>query len=414
MRKIYINKIEELERILKYGEIELSNLNKDSDGSLIELNIFDDNSISIIYDDSKAYYRAFEIAKERTLFGIFQLIAIIGIYIPVYDKNNNLIFTKENYDLIRSKMDGLSHYGNNKYTFSNNLDFPGIEDYIKNIEDNIIVSNRKREKIVSLLKKELLKKSITLGIGSDNRVDVYLIDIGSTGRATNIINDADFDFIAKVSPRIINNPDRFFDLERVIVYAMNGSINENLHHRGIRNISCNIDGFKEPIKVDITFASSDKEIDYTTESAIIDRLETMKKVNFDNYLKVVANIVYAKKFLKGYGVYKSSRSNKHEAGLGGVGIENLILQNGGSFYDAACEFLSYADGKDFLEFEKTYPLFDFGKNYVSVEKNYFPYDNFIMKNMRQNGYYKMCDALKEYVNYYEKEMKSDERRKRSN
>ena len=410
MRKIFIDKIEDLEGIIKYGEVELKNLGERPNGALIELVIFDDNRITIIYDYTKVNYHESLIDSERMLFSIEHLITITGNYIPVYDKIGKLLFTEADYDYIKSKMQGLSRYGSNNYTFSNNLDFPEIEDYIKEIEDNIIVSNKKRDAIISLLKKELNKNSISLGIGSEKKSDVYLIDIGSCDRGTNIPSETEFEFIAKVSPRIINRSSKFFELERLITYTLGGSINDNLLHNSIRNVTCKLDEFSEPINVDLTFISSEEELDYTTESAIMDRLETMKKVNFDNYLKVIANIVFAKKYLKKHGLYNSSRNNE-EIGLSGVGIENLIIQNGGSLYDAAKEFLEYARGNDFIEFEKIYPLFDFGKNYVSIINNTFPYDNFIMKNMKIEGYDKMCDALKEYVNFYENEMTKDGRKK---
>ena len=99
------------------------NINSNFDGNLITLIVNDDHSMAIIYDSSKAFGRVPEIAVERTLFGIEQLVSILGNYIPIYDKNNNLLFSLDNYNLIRSKMQGLSHYGLDNYTFSNNLDF---------------------------------------------------------------------------------------------------------------------------------------------------------------------------------------------------------------------------------------------------------------------------------------------------
>ena len=101
MQRLFINRIEELEKILKYGQVEQDNLNSNFDGNLITLIVNDDHSMAIIYDSSKAFGRVPEIAVERTLFGIEQLVSILGNYIPVYDKNNNLLFSLDNYNLIR-------------------------------------------------------------------------------------------------------------------------------------------------------------------------------------------------------------------------------------------------------------------------------------------------------------------------
>lgn len=409
MRKIFIRRIEELERVLRFGELEQSNL-YDGYDTIMELTIDDNNQISISFDPIRVYYRVPQIASERVLFGVYQLITILGNYIPVYDKNNNLLFTKEYYEWIRSKMEGLSHYGSTTYTFSPNLDFPGIEDYTIQLSDSKADSNTKRSAIVNLLKNELAKSGITLGENGTD-CDVVLIDTGSTRRGTNLPFDADFDFVARINPAIFDDPIKLNNLKVAMLMVLGGNIDDNLLHGQIREVDCRIPDIGN-LKVDITFTSQAKEMEYTTELALDDRLETMKKENPEKYQKVVANIIMAKKFLKAHGVYKPSRRDQEQAGIGGIGLENLIVQNGGSFYDAAKEFLSYAEGKDFIEFEKSYPLFDFGKNHVSVEKRQFPYDNFIMRNMRDIGYQKMCSCLREYVDNYERQMNINDGKKR--
>lgn len=399
MRIIYIRRIEELEKILKYSELEYFNL-EDSPDTLMELIIDDDYNMKIRYNSKKASYKVIEIAGERTLFGIEQLITILGTYIPVYDMNNNLLFTQEDFNKIKNKMSGLTHYGSNVYNFSNNLDFPEIENYVNRISDSINDSVKKRNAIITLLKFELGKKGITVGVGNEPHADIILIDIGSTGRSTNIPFDSDFDFIARINPRIYNSPSKVMDLKNMMINILGGDVNSNLLHGKLRSASCRAPGIHEMLSVDITFTSQEKRVEYTTELALIDRLETIKKQDLEKYKKIVANIILAKQYLKQNEVYKT---DCEQVGIGGIGLENLILQNGGSFYDAAKEFLQYADGKDFIEFEKTYPLFDFGKNQDSIEKNIFPYDNFIMKNMQKDGYDKMCICLKDYVDCMDKE-----------
>ena len=135
----------------------------------------------------------------------------------------------------------------------------------------------------------------------------------------------------------------------------------------------------------------------STEKSILEKLTSMKEQDYEKYKLVLANIMFAKDFLKGYGVYKPARTlpeyAKSIGGLGGIGIENWLLQNGGSFIDAAKEFTAMAQNKDFLTFISTYPIMDFGQNHVFVSQDKFPYDNFVQKNMRPNGYKIMNNIL---------------------
>ena len=82
----------------------------------------------------------------------------------------------------------------------------------------------------------------------------------------------------------------------------------------------------------------------------------------------------------------------------GVGIENWILQYGGSFEAAARDFLMHAEDKTFVEFEKEYAIMDFWQDHVSTSKGEFPYHNFIMRNMRYKGFELMRESLKKFVN----------------
>ena len=97
-----------------------------------------------------------------------------------------------------------------------------------------------------------------------------------------------------------------------------------------------------------------------------------------------------------------------QGGLGGIGVENWILENGGSFYDAAKSFLNAAslnetDYKSYENFTKDYEIWDFGQNYYTERKNakngdkHLLYDNFIKQNLTQDGYQKMIVALNKYV-----------------
>ena len=163
-----------------------------------------------------------------------------------------------------------------------------------------------------------------------------------------------------------------------------------------------IDGLEDKVDIDLTFASRADEVEYSTEECIKDRLATIERNNPEDYKYVVANILLAKKVLKMEGAYKKKNAPKPEAGkkdirggLGAVGIENWILQNGGSFEKAARSFLEVSRTCSSLsEFQDKYAIWDFGENYMAKDK--YTHENFVY-NMNEEGYKKMTHALEEYI-----------------
>ena len=83
-------------------------------------------------------------------------------------------------------------------------------------------------------------------------------------------------------------------------------------------------------------------------------------------------------------------------GLGGVGIENWVLQHGGSFQQAARDFLTTADRyPNFEDFCAHYPVWDYGENHKGIRSK--PHDNFVADNMNPEGYERMKEALRTVV-----------------
>ena len=105
-------------------------------------------------------------------------------------------------------------------------------------------------------------------------------------------------------------------------------------------------------------------------------------------------MVFAKRFLKSIHAYKPDRSDRTQGGLGGVGVENWILQNGGSFLAATRSFMETANecGDDLDAFRGKYAIFDYGQNHQGGGN-----DNFVVRNLNQVGYDKMREALAEYL-----------------
>ena len=133
--------------------------------------------------------------------------------------------------------------------------------------------------------------------------------------------------------------------------------------------------------------------------ALQDRMDTIYKSNPAVGDEVTTNIILAKLLLKQAGCYKPERKDPNQGGLGGVGIENWITQNGGTLETAANSFLKASEGKTYEEFKLIYHIHDYGKNHLYKEKKTYPYDDFIFNNMNSIGYQKMQEVLRKYIRY---------------
>lgn len=327
-------------------------------------------------------------------------IAINGFYIPVANMEGKIIFTPEDYDKLREKMSGLSYFGETTYTFSPNLVTEETEYLAQQIEDSMIEVETKREKIISIIKKALEELGLHLKTSIDGDLTegfVELIDTGSTGRGTNKPGDGDFDFMMRIDRAILSSPQKMAKLKTTILKNFGGHhSNEQTGDGDFRLKGVKLDDDTD-VDVDISFATKTDKMAYSTDMALKDRLETIRKQDPQKYKYVIANILLAKQVLKKAHVYKAYRSDKTQGGLGGVGVENWILQHGGSFIDAARSFIAAAEGKEFSEFVSTYRVWDFGDNHLAEKKGLYPHDNFVFTNMSSEGYTKMVECLKDFL-----------------
>ena len=330
-------------------------------------------------------------------------IAMNGFYIPIIDKNTgNLLFSPNDYDILRGKMMGLTHYDASNYQFSNNLENPLVNEMLTNITENEQEVNRKRNIIIQNIKTSLAELGLSVKTEIDGDItpgSVELIDTGSTGRKTNMPGDGDFDFIMRLDQNIIISGEKFNELKNKIQEGLSVGNEGTIGTGDFRLKNVNINGLDVPVDIDITFIAKTNKVSYSTDMCLKDRLETIRKQNPEKYPYVIANIQLAKKILKQFECYKPNRGDKPQGGLGGVGVENWILQNGGSFYDACIDFLEKSRNKTFEQFKEEYQIWDFGENHLAEKKGYYSHDNFVT-NMSDDGYNKMKQALMTFVNDY--------------
>ena len=408
--------------------------------SLVSFFITDDTKIKNLFDNpSDARSDSTPVSEVTKL-----EIALGGFYIPVVDRDSEkLIFTPDDYDTMRQQMSGLSHYRTGDYQFapdselelgeltldkeslsaasmpsssstsddaqgasSSSITIPSTTTIIDQLPASMAETDRKHEVINQAIKQAITNipelnlsyKDYLDGDLTENIVEV--INTGSTGRQTNAPGSGDFDYLARLDRSILNDPTKKQQITDALLTAFgrenDGSaiVNGNLR---LKQVS--IDGLAEPVDIDITFTQKTNKVQYPTDAALADRLTNIKNQSETKYQQVLANIIYAKQFLKAAGAYKPRRSPevKGIGGLGGVGIENWILQHGGSFKQAARDFLTVADNcSSFEDFCAHYPVWDYGENHKGIRSK--PHDNFVADNMNPEGYERMKEALRAVVN----------------
>ena len=295
---------------------------------------FEINSLKPYNEDGSVNYVNQTSDVYDDLIRLKMLLAKKGIYKPVYDFTGKLVFTKKEYDTIRSKLDGISYYKTiteeeKAYPIVDTslLYFPGIEELVtemqqdrsKQQEKRKIITDKIKEILVSSLGATQINDTILNDLSQGN---IDLLETGSTSRGTNVPGDADYDFMTRVGRNDLNNTAAVIrDLNSLFSPQTNIS-----HDNRFRGKDIKLDGIEEPIDIDISFTPKRDKVDYSTDTCLSDLLRTIEKEYPEQFPLVKANIVYAKKILKAGKAYKSRRSSEAEGGLGGIGVEYWILQ----------------------------------------------------------------------------------------
>ena len=332
-------------------------------------------------------------------------IAMNGFYIPVVDRQGKLVFSPDEYDKLRSKMNGLSYYEISSYNISDDLETPEILQMASKIDESEREVSIKRNAINETISKVIQKYGLKLKDHVDGDIQegyVELIDTGSTGRGTNMPGNGDFDYMMRLDRSIMDNPDLLGKIKQDLLTVFGNGDSGVIGTGDFRLKDVKVEGLDVPVDIDITFVERTDKLAYSTDMCISDRLRNIRKQYPDKYSLVIANILEAKKIFKSAGCYKPDRGDNPQGGLGGVGVENWILQNGGSLKYAAMEFLEASEGKSFEEFRQSYKVHDFGENHLAQKKGIYPHDNFVYNNMSRDGYEKMKECLKQYLMEYGK------------
>jgi hypothetical protein len=342
----------------------------------------------------------------RTLRDIKFDIARMGVYIPVLDSNNNIIFTPEDFEKERATFRGLGGLKGENFRVNVENDINEIRESIDAISTRLEESQNKivslNEEIESRIKTTFQSRGFTFETSRTGLEGLRVENVGSTSRLTHVPGVSDFDFSVLMdrqqlkklkegsSREVIQNI-----MESIGEVKSGGKIFET-PDGGIQLVGSEIllKDTGETIDFDLGITDKKDNLDQSnTHNKIVERLGNIKaNSGGEAYNFVISNIVLAKKFLKKYGCYKKGAK---EGGFGGVGVENWILQHKGSFEEAALSFLEASttesgDQKDFSQFQRDYTVWDSGRD---IRTNKF--DEFVSQNMTAEGYNKMRSAILE-------------------
>lgn len=345
-----------------------------------------------------------------------------GFYIPVYNLKGELVFTPDDYDKLHAKLSGNHEYQTGQYRKAAPMDFIADAEHTRDINIDVAANSAEVQRKDNAIRAALAKKLEGTGLQFRDHIDddltpgfIEVSNTGSTGRGTNVPGDGDFDYIFRVDQSIITDPGRFATLSSQLLSAI--VMDKDSEHRpgnrpeDIRTKHVHVDGMDDEVDIDITFVPRTDKVTYATEDSIRDYLSNFEG---EERAQVVKNIIAAKKLFKAHECYKPRHAGgKDEAGkplaqggLGGVGVENWILQNGGSLTAATRSFLEAAGVLDHPEatpvplqtFVERYPIWDLGANHMAEEKGRYPHDNFTANNLDEAGYQKIVAALLEFWN----------------
>lgn len=337
--------------------------------------------------------------QDKGMDKIKYFIAKKGFYIPIYDAEGGLIFTKDDYDEYRKIFSGIGRYNGEQIEISSEWKTGEKAENIKSVaqtQENISSMERVRDEVQNKITTMLSAAGIKLHKGEydDSLLGAIVSDTGSTGRGSALDEKFDFDFVVKLDD---SDWDKVEDMITKVkeIFPVKDSY-ENHGMIMFRSQEVEIDGVK--MDIDIGFNKKSDSEEFAAHDALKEKYRAIEQVGGKQaLLDTLTNIRYAKKMLKGAECYKKGTMGENpQGGLGGIGVEYWIIQNGGDAVKAFKDFakVAYVEKKlvPFEEFKAKYKIFSAGQNLRGSVK----VENFTF-NMTEEGYGKMAVLAQSFV-----------------
>ncbi len=314
-------------------------------------------------------------------------IAQKGFYIPICNAEGKVTFTLDDFNRYKKTFAG-THKSKETVTLSDEWKKHTEISESKQTEENIESITRVKDKLIDKIKLLLEENGILFHKGEydDSLLGAIITDTGSTGRGSALDEKFDFDFAVKLDDKDwgkVNN--LMVGIESIFEKS------DSYENRGMqmfRSKELEMDGHK--MTVDIGFVKKSDSATFDAHSGLHEKYDSIEKTyGKEKLLDVLTNIRYAKKKLKEAECYKKGLGNNgQQGGLGGIGVEYWILQNGGDAIKAFKDFVEVAYDNNqlipFEEFKKKYKIFSAGQNIRGGIK----VENFVY-NMTPEGFEKM-------------------------
>ncbi len=327
-------------------------------------------------------------------------IAKKGFYIPICDENLNVIYTENEFEEYKKIFNGinsdyfddleLSDLWLNSELKKDILKFKQSEENISKIEElkNIIYKQIENEM-------ESLKIPLHQGEYDDSVVGAKILDTGSTSRGTALDNDFDFDFVVKYNDNDNEKIEKLIEKLKNLFKLDDDYYNKDMRTLRFKSFKIN----NELVDLDISFIKKSDSEDLVANEAISKKYKNIEEVyGKERLMDVLTHVRYAKNILKENECYNKGLTGKtSQGGLGGIGVETWILNNGGDVVKAFQSFNenAFENGEliSFHDFKKKYKIFGAGNN---IRENRGA-ENFVY-NMDKNGYEKMAELSKKFKN----------------
>ncbi|MBP7134336.1 hypothetical protein KBA73_03910, partial [Patescibacteria group bacterium] len=330
---------------------------------------------------------------------IFMEIAQGGFYIPITNEKGTIIFTPELYDEYRRTYAGISAVGKE---LPSTVPLKEEAEYERRIRGPQGETARKQEDIEVIRKMTgsihgTIEQTLsTLGVElheatGDSVTGAELFDVGSSARFTNVPGSYDFDINVRLDAQdlkqvtvVMQQIQKAFQATRFEEYQ------SGTGHQ-LRLYGAKVNG--EEVDIDLAFTSKSELVVFNSHDASAARLEAIRTEQGEvAYERVLTNISVAKQILKESHAYKRLEDN----GIGGMGVENWILNHQGSLFEACHSFLRAAkdeQGKTraFSEFQDRYPILDPG-----INEKYRKHDNYT-RLLSEGAYHKMVAGLEAFL-----------------
>ena len=337
---------------------------------------------------------------ERRLRSKYFEIARNGYYIPVVDESGKVIFTPGMYEWYRDIFDGLDNFEGNNFDVHTLKRNDSLMSQVQNHQPK----SREFEQIATIRNtiSSIVETAMTkVGLTRRSRheeglLGVDMADIGSTARGTNLPGGFDFDFVCKLNDR---DWEKVQELQNEIVAQMRPKKQDNYQkdtHQQLRMFGVDINGQK--MDIDIGFARKSEQDVFEAHDAVAQKLQWIRgHLGDDVEANVIANIRFAKDFLKKNGVYK--KGTQGQGGLGGIGIETWILNHHGNVQEAFYSFRKSAyEGSQRIPFETfrdKYLIIGAGEN-IQKKSREDLVENFCY-NMTPEGYDRMLEVIEKVI-----------------